>query len=188
MSASTPDGGSSAPRAGATNHHATAIVLGDRGVLITGASGSGKSALALHLIAEWRLAGRFARLVADDQVYMAARADRLVAHAPPTIAGLVEARGHGPAPIDHEPAAVIDLVVDLVAEAEVARLQAGATCAIAGVEAASLHLSCRNVMAASFAVNAALGGIPFAPGGGNGTNLLAGDNDLGLSTRVGRTT
>ena len=42
--------------------HASAVALGPVGLLIMGASGSGKSSLALELMA------RGAKLVADDQV------------------------------------------------------------------------------------------------------------------------
>ena len=48
--------------------HATAIVIGETGVLIRGRSGSGKSSLALALVARVRLAGGFAAFVADDRV------------------------------------------------------------------------------------------------------------------------
>lgn len=70
---------------------------------IRGASGSGKSALALQLI------GMGASLVADDQVDIAAD---LTLSAPPAIAGLIEARGIGVlrAPCVTAP---LQLVVDL---------------------------------------------------------------------------
>lgn len=54
----------------ARNLHGTAVVLGDRGVLITGPSGSGKTTLALALVEACRVLGHFARLVSDDQVWV----------------------------------------------------------------------------------------------------------------------
>lgn len=102
--------------------HATALVVGDQGVLIRGASGAGKSALALMLIEAARQDGRFARLVADDRVVVEARANRLVASPPETLAGRVEARGRGIMPVPHEPAAVIRLVIDIVGAAALERL------------------------------------------------------------------
>ena len=60
-----------------------------RGVLIEGASGAGKSDLALRL-----LDAGF-RLVADDRTLVWASEGRLFGRAPETIAGLIEARGHG---------------------------------------------------------------------------------------------
>src|SRR5690606_38403472 len=96
------------------NRHGTALVLADRGVLITGPSGSGKTTLAFALLAHCRSLGVFARLISDDQVYLAAGHGRLITTAPDTIAGMMEAFGAGPAPISHESCAVIDLLVELV--------------------------------------------------------------------------
>ena len=60
-----------------------------RGVLIEGASGAGKSDLALRAIE----AGF--TLVADDRVLLFVTAGRLFGRAPDPLAGLVEARGVG---------------------------------------------------------------------------------------------
>ena len=72
--------------------HATTLDIAGLGVLILGASGVGKSDLALRLIADGAL------LVADDQTLVEARGDELWATAPATIAGLIEARGVGIVP------------------------------------------------------------------------------------------
>jgi serine kinase of HPr protein (carbohydrate metabolism regulator) len=69
--------------------HASAVAIGGRGVLILGASGRGKSSLALRLI------DRGAVLIADDQVELAARGGRLQATALATIFGKLEVRGIG---------------------------------------------------------------------------------------------
>jgi HPr kinase/phosphorylase len=69
--------------------HATCVALGDRGVLITGPSGSGKSDLALRLI------DGGAKLVADDLTTLRAQGDSLIALAPPRLAGKIEVRGIG---------------------------------------------------------------------------------------------
>lgn len=102
--------------------HGGAVVLGETGVLIRGASGSGKSSLGEALVLEARRAGRFGALVADDRVILAVRHGRLLARPHPRLAGLVERRGLGIAPVAHEPACVIGLAVDLVEPAEAARL------------------------------------------------------------------
>ena len=78
-----------------TNVHATAIVIGTTGLLFTGPSGTGKSAVALHCIEEARARGLFAALVSDDQVLVSEANGRLVARAPDSIAGLAEVRGAG---------------------------------------------------------------------------------------------
>ncbi|HEY4125759.1 MAG TPA: HPr kinase/phosphatase C-terminal domain-containing protein [Rhizomicrobium sp.] len=77
------------------------------GVLILGASGAGKSALVLELIA----AG--AKLVADDRVELFVRARRLIARAPANIAGFLEVRGLGIVEIPHARDAAVTLVVKL---------------------------------------------------------------------------
>lgn len=78
--------------------HATAIAIGEAGILIRGASGSGKSVLALALIALAAQGGRFARLVADDRVELAARGGRLVARPVAPLEGIVERRGSASRP------------------------------------------------------------------------------------------
>jgi serine kinase of HPr protein (carbohydrate metabolism regulator) len=93
--------------------HASAVVIGEAGVLIRGASGAGKSALALALVEAARASGLFARLVADDRVVLACAHGRLIARPHPALAGLVERRGEGVGPARHENAAVLRVVVDL---------------------------------------------------------------------------
>jgi serine kinase of HPr protein (carbohydrate metabolism regulator) len=94
------------------HHHASAVLVGEAGVLIRGASGAGKTQLALALIAEARRDGRFARLIGDDRIGISASGGRLVARPHPAIAGHVERRGLGLAPVAHEGAGIIRLVVD----------------------------------------------------------------------------
>jgi len=86
--------------------HATTVAIGQRAVLIVGASGSGKSDLALRLI------DRGARLVADDYTEVAAEKGRLIARAPKTIRGKLEVRGIGIVelePVEAAAALLIDL-------------------------------------------------------------------------------
>lgn len=92
--------------------HATAVVIGETGVLIRGRSGSGKSTLARQLLERAARAGRFARLVGDDRVSLSVAHGRIVARAVPAIAGLLEVRGVGIVVVPFLPAAVIGLVVD----------------------------------------------------------------------------
>ena len=98
----------------ASSIHATAIVIGEIGVLLRGASGSGKSSLALALIGLARQSGRFARLVGDDRVRLELAGGRVIARPHPAIEGLVERRGQGIGSIPHEAAAVVSCVVDFV--------------------------------------------------------------------------
>ena len=87
--------------------HASCVALDGRGVLIMGASGSGKSALALQLIAYG------AALVADDQTQITLQDQQLIATCPPQLSGMIEARGIGLLRSAPCPAAVITLAVDL---------------------------------------------------------------------------
>ncbi len=96
------------------NLHASALVVGEAGILVRGASGAGKSRLALALVAEARRGGGFACIVADDRTLVRHRSGRLVARPHPALAGLVERRGLGIVPVDHEPACVLALAVDIV--------------------------------------------------------------------------
>ncbi len=69
--------------------HASTVALGARAVLIRGASGAGKSALALQLMAHG------AALVADDRTRLWIARGEVMADAPDTIRGMIEARGVG---------------------------------------------------------------------------------------------
>lgn len=122
------------------NLHGTAVVLGDRGVLITGPSGAGKTALALALVDAFQARGRFARLVCDDQCWVHAAQGSLVVSAPETIAGLAEIHGLRPVEMRFEPRAVIDLAV-LLADADTApRFQEIGVQTIAGIDVPALTL------------------------------------------------
>jgi HPr kinase/phosphorylase len=78
----------------------TTIARRGRGVLIRGASGSGKSDLALRALTQpLRLPGEDEAVtfdfVSDDQTVIKQNDGELYASAPETIAGLIEARGIG---------------------------------------------------------------------------------------------
>lgn len=72
-----------------TNIHASCVAAGGRGVLLLGASGQGKSDLALRLI------DRGAQLVADDRCDIWFEQDRLWCRPPENLAGKLEVRGIG---------------------------------------------------------------------------------------------
>lgn len=123
--------------------HATTVLLGDRGIVIAGDSGTGKSTLALALIRRCGLAGRFAVLVCDDRTDIEALKGRLLASAPAPIAGLIEVHGLGPAVIAHERRAVVDLFVRLVEPGLAPRYQEGESEALAGCSVPALTLPLR---------------------------------------------
>jgi HPr kinase/phosphorylase len=100
--------------------HASAVLVGDRAVLIRGPSGSGKSRLAFDLI----LAGRArqippAVLVGDDRVQLWASAGQLWVRPAGQLAGLLEIRGLGIRSCEFVSEAIAGLIVDLgAADAE----------------------------------------------------------------------
>lgn len=123
--------------------HATAVVRSGACVLLTGPSGAGKSDLALRLIA-WPPSGLALPafvLLADDQVDLAAVAQRVVARTPPTIAGRIEVRGAGIVMVPRAEAAPVALVVELTRDhASIDRYPAPSTAIIAGVALPSIRL------------------------------------------------
>lgn len=86
---------------------ASCVAMGMRGLLITGAPGAGKSSLALRLIALG------ARLVADDGVVLRRAGGCLLAAAPASIAGRIEARGIGLVSLPRVRDIPLELHVDL---------------------------------------------------------------------------
>jgi HPr kinase/phosphorylase len=90
-----------------TTLHASCVAIGGRGVLLTGASGAGKSDLALRLI------DRGAVLIGDDGVVVAARDGRLMAHPGPNIEGQIEVRGLGILAVDHHAEVPLALCIAL---------------------------------------------------------------------------
>ena len=96
----------------AVNIHASAVSIEGRAVLITGPSGSGKSDLALRLL------DRGFTLVSDDQTMVRREGHRLIAAAPPTIAGKLEIRGIGIVEIETAVDIPIALLVELSGEIE----------------------------------------------------------------------
>ncbi len=102
--------------AGLPSVHASAVLVGDRAVLIRGPSGAGKSRLAFDLI----LAGRAGQLppavlVGDDRVHLEHIGGQLVVRPAAALAGLIEIYGLGIFRCDFTPQAIVGLVVDLAA-------------------------------------------------------------------------
>src|SRR5262249_21856182 len=105
------------------NVHATAVALrhgkGWRAALLRGPSGAGKSDLALRLIETG------ARLVADDRTELVRQGRKVMASAPASIAGLVEARGVGIVKLGRDQLvkrAELVLLVDLASPERIERL------------------------------------------------------------------
>ena len=103
--------------------HGTLVADGRDGVLLRGPSGSGKSDLALRLMAppwSWQL-------VADDQIILERDGDTVVGTTPLSIAGKLEVRGIGIVAVSAAASARVRLIVDLVPRSGVPRLPEPAT-------------------------------------------------------------
>ncbi|QDH72217.1 HPr kinase/phosphorylase [Brevundimonas sp. M20] len=125
--------------------HATVVARwfsgqGWRAVVLRGASGVGKSDLALRLVgAGWRL-------VADDYAHLFASGDGLYACPPDRIRGRIEVRGVGILSIPTLDIARVVLVLDLAA-GPVERLPEHETATICGVVLPRLRLDPREASA-----------------------------------------
>ena len=85
----------------------------ESGVLILGPSGSGKSVLALALMARATSAGAFCALIGDDRIFVRQAGDRLIAWGAANMAGVIERRMAGLVAVPHEPTAIVRLAVEL---------------------------------------------------------------------------
>jgi HPr kinase/phosphorylase len=112
--------------------HGSAVALGPRGALIIGPSGTGKSALALTLMAYG------ATLVADDRVEVVDRDGLPWLSCPRGITGLIEARHIGLLRAEAAAGAWLTLVVDL-AHVETDRLPPARTAHVLGDPFPLLH-------------------------------------------------
>ena len=97
-------------RLSAESVHATTVAIDGRAVMINGPSGSGKSDLALRLI------DRGFTLVSDDQTLVRREGERLIASAPPTIAGKIEVRGIGILDVHRVSDVPVALLVELTSD------------------------------------------------------------------------
>ncbi|HEU4697262.1 MAG TPA: HPr kinase/phosphatase C-terminal domain-containing protein [Sphingomicrobium sp.] len=97
-------------RLSAETLHASTVAVDGRAVLIAGPSGSGKSDLALRLL------DRGFTLVSDDRTLVRREGERLVASAPPNIAGKLEIRGIGIVDMDVVDNMPVALFVELTSE------------------------------------------------------------------------
>ena len=114
--------------------HATCVSISGTGILIRGASGSGKSDLALRLI------DHDAELVSDDYCEITIEAGRLMAAAPASIAGKLEVRGFGIVSLPHIAKVVVGLIVDLCKAHEIERLPDTTTTVIENIAVPWLKL------------------------------------------------
>ena len=94
--------------------HGTAVLVAEGAVLIRGPSGSGKSQLALALMAEARRRGLFTALIGDDRVRVSEAGGRALVRGHPSIEGWIEERGSGILPEIPQAVGLVRCVVDLL--------------------------------------------------------------------------
>ena len=112
--------------------HASCVAHAGKGILITGSAGSGKSSLALELLA------RGGWLVADDQTLLEMSQGHLIARCAPNLRGKIEARGIGILAAEPVAWARVAVVVDMdVVETE--RIPPDRGIELAGVTLPLLH-------------------------------------------------
>ena len=116
--------------------HATLVVVADKGVLLVGKSGTGKSDLALRLIEQGK-----AVLVADDVVCIKKDCGHLYGRSDEKIAGMLEIYGLGIVQYPYQEEAIISLVAELVeAPEDVDRFPQKCTESILGLEIPKIAL------------------------------------------------
>jgi serine kinase of HPr protein (carbohydrate metabolism regulator) len=99
-------------RLSSENLHASTVARDGRAVVISGASGSGKSDLALRML------DRGFTLVSDDRTMVRKEGARLIASPPGAIKGKIEVRGLGIFEIEHVTDVPIALIVELRSDIE----------------------------------------------------------------------
>lgn len=121
--------------------HATSVSVAGRGLLIRGASGRGKSGLALEMMV------RGAVLIADDRTIVTRQGTALLLSVPEPLTGLIEARRIGLLNADCIDNVPLSAVADLDV-AETHRLPPIRTTCVLGVEVPLLHNSASEYFAA----------------------------------------
>jgi HPr kinase/phosphorylase len=121
--------------------HATCVQIAGVGVVLLGASGVGKSDLALRLIDAGAL------LVADDQLHVEAAKAGLLGRPAERLAGLLEVRGLGILRLPYCQVSPLGLVVELDCARPAPRLPEPSTYSLLGTEVRHLRLDPREASA-----------------------------------------
>jgi len=116
------------------NHHCTCVKINSVGVMIEGISGAGKTSLALGMLNAARIRGVDFAMVCDDQALIDIRKNNeLWVKAPLPIAGKVELHGGGIAAIETITECRIQLLCELINQADIIRHPSPLNCTRFGV-------------------------------------------------------
>jgi serine kinase of HPr protein (carbohydrate metabolism regulator) len=126
------------------NHHCCVVVIDGFGIMIEGASGSGKSSLAMGLVERAQVLGLSAILVGDDQVYLERQNDVLIASVPKALQGKIELRGFGIIDRSFQQSARIDLIAKLVPDDDIERMPDAETASRLDIELPAIKLPIRH--------------------------------------------
>lgn len=133
------------------NIHANTVCIKNKGVIIIGPSGSGKSDLTLRLILAHN-----AVLVADDRTVIESVNGVLKAKCPQNIKGLLEVRGVGICNLKTKSCVKVSLLVKLVsASAKIERMPEIKATEILGVKIPTIELYAFEISAAEKVIAAA---------------------------------
>jgi hypothetical protein len=108
--------------------HATALMVGEAGLLLMGPSRSGKSSLALALLAAATRGGRHACLIGDDRVSIEPRGPDIILRGHPAISGKIEQRGRGILDVPWVPYGYARYAFDLIPQASTGTFTEITTC------------------------------------------------------------
>ena len=103
-------------------YHCSVVEICGCGILIEGASGSGKTSLAMGLIERAEARGLQLGFVCDDRAKLKAKSNQIIARPPKTLAGKLEVRGFGIVEMANLPETRIGLIISLVADETVERM------------------------------------------------------------------
>ncbi len=121
-------------------YHACVVQIEDRGILIDGTSGSGKTSTALRLLEHAKLTGRTAHLIGDDQVFLEPQNSDLTASVPEAIAGKIEIRGFGISDHAYIEKSHIHLIARIVEDEKIDRMPDDHSIEIEGISLPLLYL------------------------------------------------
>lgn len=121
--------------------HGTTVEFNGHGLFITGASGAGKSDLAIRLI------DRGAVLVSDDYTEVKSTRNTLTATVPKNIKGKIEAYGIGIIDAKNKDQTTINLVINLVDTDKLERMPKDDTVTIEGISLPQIYLCAKHASA-----------------------------------------